>query len=308
MNMPADKSLIEEIATEMNISSSFVEKDWYVTQIIKIVAGLTYEDFEIVFTGGTALSKAHKLLQRFSEDTDFRVTTNMLFNKSKNQQRVILSGLKKTLEAALQEAFPYFKLEISAGNDNYFMIMRLSYPSLFSKSEVLRPHLLLELTITTLALPTIHLPVSSLINEVLKRPAEVESIPCTNPVENASDKLSALLWRIPHRDRSNADDAPTIVRHIHDLAILTEIAINHGDFKNLATTTILHDEKRSPKVRGLTLSEKFSQVQNILRKEIKEYNLEYTRFVQGMSYAPHSKIPSFADAMKKFNTLAFYVQ
>lgn len=108
MNMPADKSLIEEIATEMNISSSFVEKDWYVTQIIKIVAGLTYEDFEIVFTGGTALSKAHKLLQRFSEDTDFRVTTNMLFNKSKNQQRVILSGLKKNARSSITGSFPLF--------------------------------------------------------------------------------------------------------------------------------------------------------------------------------------------------------
>lgn len=186
--------------------------------------------------------------------------------------------------------------------------MKLSYPTLFSKSEALRPHLLLELTITTLALPAIYLPVSSLIHEVLKKPAEVESIACTNPVENACDKLSALLWRIPRRDRRNADYDPTIVKHIHDLAILCEKAIHHNEFKDLATTTIQQDECRSPKVAGLTLAEKISQVQNILQKETREYHLEYTRFVQGMSYAPDVEIPSFAAAIEKFKILTQHVQ
>lgn len=308
MNTVLDKILIEKIAEAMNIRSSFIEKDWYVTQVIKEVADLRYEDFQMVFTGGTSLSKAHNLLHRFSEDTDFRVTTDILLDKSKSRQRSILSDFKKALAAALQSAFPESELEISARNDNYFVIMKLFYPTLFSRSEVLRPHLLLELTITTLALPAIHLPVSSLINEILKRPPEVESIACTNPIENASDKLSALLWRIPHRDRRNADDDPTIVRHIHDLAILCENAIQHNAFKNLALTTIQQDEIRSPKVAGLTLAEKISQTQNILRKEAEEYSIEYKRFVQAMSYATDAEIPSFADAMEKFNVLAEHVQ
>jgi len=41
-----------------------VEKDWYVVQIIGIIADIQHGDFEVIFSGGTALSKAHKLLQR----------------------------------------------------------------------------------------------------------------------------------------------------------------------------------------------------------------------------------------------------
>ena len=73
MNVLPEKSIIEEVASIKGISESFVEKDWYVTQVIKTVSEITYQDFQIIFTGGTALSKAHNLILRFSEDVDFRV-------------------------------------------------------------------------------------------------------------------------------------------------------------------------------------------------------------------------------------------
>ena len=66
MNAPPEKSIIEEIASIKGISEPFVEKDWYVTQVIGKVSEIVYQDFEIIFTGGTALSKAHNLILRFS--------------------------------------------------------------------------------------------------------------------------------------------------------------------------------------------------------------------------------------------------
>jgi predicted nucleotidyltransferase component of viral defense system len=73
MNLRPERKFFEEIAQIMGIKQSFVEKDWFVVQIVKIIAGIQHDDFEVIFTGGTALSKAHKLLRRFSEDVDFRV-------------------------------------------------------------------------------------------------------------------------------------------------------------------------------------------------------------------------------------------
>jgi predicted nucleotidyltransferase component of viral defense system len=58
-----------------------VEKDWYVTQVIRKISKIHYEDFQVIFTGGTALSKAYGLIQRFSEDVDFRVITLILAQK-----------------------------------------------------------------------------------------------------------------------------------------------------------------------------------------------------------------------------------
>lgn len=85
MNGRPEKALIEDIALEMGINPSFVEKDWYVTQAIRTISAIQLPAFTFVFTGGTALSKAHKLIQRFSEDTDFRVLAPFLLNESASQ-------------------------------------------------------------------------------------------------------------------------------------------------------------------------------------------------------------------------------
>lgn len=221
MNTP-DKNLIEEVALIKGISEAFVEKDWYVTQVIRKISKIRYEDFQVIFTGGTALSKAHRLTQRFSEDIDFRVITSSLAQKSRSEQKRLLSAFKHSVIAELKTAFQMDEAYIMVRNENRFFSVEINYPTSFDPSIALRPHILVEFTITDLALPPIHLPVSSFINELSSQPPEVESIGCTDPVENASDKLSAIVWRIPERARGQSDDDPDVVRHIHDLSILSD--------------------------------------------------------------------------------------
>ena len=90
MNPRPEKSLFEEAAALKGMAVSFVEKDWFVTQVIAALAALEVSGFEIIFSGGTALSKGHGLLQRFSEDVDFRVRAPQAVN------RKALSNLGKT--------------------------------------------------------------------------------------------------------------------------------------------------------------------------------------------------------------------
>lgn len=73
MNPRPEKALFEEAAALKGMAVSFVEKDWFVTPVIAALAALAVPGFEFIFSGGTALSKGHGLLQRFSEDVDFRV-------------------------------------------------------------------------------------------------------------------------------------------------------------------------------------------------------------------------------------------
>ena len=99
------KDVIVEVAQIKGISEAFIEKDWFVTQAIKIISGIHFEDYTIVFTGGTALSKAHQLIQRFSEDVDFRVLTPKLEQVNKSQQSKILSTFKSLIIRHLREYF-----------------------------------------------------------------------------------------------------------------------------------------------------------------------------------------------------------
>jgi predicted nucleotidyltransferase component of viral defense system len=70
--MSLDPDVIEEIAAELGIEAAFVEKDWYSVQVLKKIAEHSCDNITTIFSGGTSLSMGHGLIQRFSEDLDFR--------------------------------------------------------------------------------------------------------------------------------------------------------------------------------------------------------------------------------------------
>ncbi len=69
-----DYSLLADVANEFGddgLDFAFLEKDWYATELIALAVAYANSDdskFQLLFGGGTSLSKAHKLIQRFSED------------------------------------------------------------------------------------------------------------------------------------------------------------------------------------------------------------------------------------------------
>ena len=71
MYLHNDKQLFEEVvsatANEIRLPIAIIEKDYYVTMILKELAKRAPE---CVFKGGTSLSKCHHVIDRFSEDID----------------------------------------------------------------------------------------------------------------------------------------------------------------------------------------------------------------------------------------------
>lgn len=301
MNLRPERELFEEVARIMGIAESFVEKDWYVTQIIGIIAGIQHDGFEVIFSGGTALSKAHQLLRRFSEDIDFRVSV-----KKGRRTRKGRSAFKhKVVDTLRQSGFSIEDAHITARDENRFFSIDLTYDSYFPLAEALRPHVLIELTVRDTQRSPLFLPVSSFVNHLAKRPPEVARIGCIDPVESAADKLSAIVWRIPDRVRGGQDDDPSLVRHLHDLAILKDLALGHRDFPSLVAASMQQDLNR-PKhdalIAGLPAREKFQRMLDVLEGD-HEYALEYERFVQGVSYAAQGETPGFKEAIEALHRL-----
>ena len=301
MNLRPERELFEEIAQVMGIDQSFVEKDWYVVQIIGIIAGIQHDDFEVIFAGGTSLSKAHKLLRRFSEDVDFRVQAR----KGRATRRSLSAFKRKVADAIRLGGFTVEDHQVKARDENRFFSIDLHYESYFPPGEALRPHILIELTAKDVQLPPLYLPVSSFVNDVAKRSPEVARIGCIDPVESAADKLSAIAWRIPDRARGGQDDDPFLVRHIHDLAILKDAALQHGAFSGMVATSMRHDSARprnDVSISGLTASEKFQRMLAALQSD-NEYAQEYKRFVSGVSYAAPEQTPGFTEAVDALQSL-----
>jgi predicted nucleotidyltransferase component of viral defense system len=67
------QELISVTRQHIRLSEAVIEKDYYVTQAIHALSGIENEYFRLVFSGGTCLAKAHKIVKRMSEDVDFKI-------------------------------------------------------------------------------------------------------------------------------------------------------------------------------------------------------------------------------------------
>ena len=62
-------SILVRLADPLELPPAAIEKDWWVVQTLRLVFELECAD-SLIFKGGTSLSKAWGLIERFSEDID----------------------------------------------------------------------------------------------------------------------------------------------------------------------------------------------------------------------------------------------
>src|SRR5690606_8359025 len=65
-------ALCQNVEAITGIPAYAVEKDWWVTETLRIIFGMEVAK-QLVFKGGTSLSKAWQLIERFSEDIDLAI-------------------------------------------------------------------------------------------------------------------------------------------------------------------------------------------------------------------------------------------
>ena len=93
--------IIENILLRTGYSSHAIEKDWWVTTVLKALFKTSCADY-LVFKGGTSLSKCWNLIERFSEDIDVAISREffgIMGVSSKNQRE----KLRKTSSKYIQE-------------------------------------------------------------------------------------------------------------------------------------------------------------------------------------------------------------
>lgn len=279
-----------------------MEKDWHAVRLVGTVAGVEYEDVRPDFAGGTSLSKAFGLIKRFSEDLDFRLALPeaVLSRPSRRRYReLVVEAIRAGAGWTLEDA------DIMVGNESRFFSCLVSYPANFALAPSLRPQLKLEMTFLPPALRAERRALRSFVAEARRDAPEVVEIACVAPAETAADKLSALTWRVLGRRRGNKRDDPTIIRHLHDLAALEQLATGHADFPRLLQQVFDQDVTRGPApsgVAGMTPGGRFAAAMDMLAGD-SEYREEYKRFVVAMSYAAEGETPAFEDALEAVRRL-----
>lgn len=71
-NLDEQIAMVQSVATDKDIEDNAVEKDWWVTIVLKALFSITGGN-HMLFKGGTSLSKGWSLINRFSEDIDIAI-------------------------------------------------------------------------------------------------------------------------------------------------------------------------------------------------------------------------------------------
>ncbi|MFM6008596.1 MAG: nucleotidyl transferase AbiEii/AbiGii toxin family protein [Sphaerospermopsis kisseleviana] len=146
MSASIDPILLEVIASDLGVDPSFVEKDWYAMRIIAALITVDKLGMKLVFAGGTSLSKGFGLIQRFSEDLDFKVILPILEptrnERSKYKNEILDVIRNSSSDWALNEN------EIKARDKNSQVTCSITYQQNFKQDIALRPYIKLDIKFT----------------------------------------------------------------------------------------------------------------------------------------------------------------
>ena len=218
MYLHNDKDLFTEVITEANaqtgIAESIIEKDYYVTMILKLLAK---SNPDIVFKGGTSLSKCFHLINRFSEDIDITFSEHIGESRRKKLKYKILKPISEELEMPI----PNWDSIESDKDYNYYLFEYKpvsDYPV-----EGILPGVKLETALVSYSFPTEQKEVDSIIYNTIKESApdivsEYGLEPFSMRVQSVDrtfiDKIFALC------DYYLEDKTKRFSRHLYDLHML----------------------------------------------------------------------------------------
>jgi len=282
-------------------SPALVEKDWYVVKALAAIAALDTAPFNLVFGGGTALSRAHGLINRMSEDIDLKIVAN---NKAtRGNLRKLRSAITDALLGAGFVFDPTNPEHRQTMYDGRYTLYQLPYQAIAQGEGVLRPEIQIETSVWPRRKPSTENPVRSFIAEGFDRPAEVAAIACSAIPETAAEKLVALTRRAgaEFAGLREARD-PTLVRHIYDLHTIQK-QYDAADVAGLAREVMLDDAKTRgrdfPAYATDPLAETLKAINGIAADG--DFVKNYATFCRDMVYGD---APDFATAMGTLKSLA----
>ncbi len=222
------KDLIEATAKSLNLASIYVEKDYWVTYILKKLSESKYADVAI-FKGGTSLSKAYKIIHRFSEDIDLAIINKDL---STNQTKNLIKNIEK---AILDENFIEHKTDYTSKGSKFRKTV-YEYPKIMDGLwGHAKEQLILELNSFAQPEPYVTKKINTYIYDFLnnqnkeareliqKYHLEPFDINILDYKRTFCEKISAIA-RASHDDHndSNYTNTKSKIRHFYDLFFLMQ--------------------------------------------------------------------------------------
>ena len=301
LDKPSLRDLLE-VQRHFDLPSPvLVEKDWYVVRALAAITTADVKPFRMVFSGGTALSRAHCLTRRMSEDIDLKIVSDA--PPSRAELRTLRDNVTKALLNAGFEFDPANAAHRDSGNASRYTIYRLPYTPLVAGEGALRPEIQVETAVWPLRLPSVEQSVTSFWAKAFKQPPEVPSISCVALVETVAEKFVALTRRAgAELAEAGGPRDKTLVRHVYDLHIVRSY-YDPAEVIALAREIIRADVEayghQFPTYRKNPIAETLRAVGGLATDD--RFATNYAAFLRDMVYG---EAPDFKTALATVSALA----
>ncbi len=255
------QEIIQRVQADNNLNRQIIEKDWWVTSVLRALFALPYAE-HISFKGGTNLSKCWNLINRMSEDVDIAIAREFFGfggNLSKTQisdklRRASCSFVREKLQYDLKRQL----IENGIGEEHFTVtvnltpitttdpeIIEVAYDSAFQDDSYIRPKVIIEVSGRSMNEPVAPIMVHSFIDEVFTnapftgQPFEVRAV---MPERTFLEKIFLL-----HEEFAKPQElirTERMSRHLYDISQMMDTPIAERALKNKALYDSVIDHRK----------------------------------------------------------------
>ncbi|GHV64040.1 nucleotidyltransferase [Bacteroidia bacterium] len=272
LNLDEKLKTLEDVRKSHKFELFIIEKDWWVVQTLRLITQMDIAK-HFVFKGGTSLSKAWGLIDRFSEDIDLAINREF-FGFSGDISRTQVGKLKDSSSKYISSDF-LLSLQKSFDNAGFKDVclavtdekapdddpvkIEVRYPTVTQYSAYVQPRVLLEIGSRSMMEPSTVRSFRSMIGETfsdLPFADEDIQIRCVNPERTFLEKLFLL-----HEEHQRPKEKMRIKgksRHFYDIYRIAQTSFADKAIadKELYKSIVAHRERFS-KLGGVDYTSHF---------------------------------------------------
>ncbi len=246
--------LVTLAAERFGIDKIYIEKDYWITLILKELSRSEYSD-RAVFKGGTSLSKGYELISRFSEDVDIALCHTE--SQSGNSIKATIRSIEKSITEHLTEK----KQDGLTSKGSRFRKSLYIYDSLFAKEYAPHGSVIVEINSFANPYPYKKIVIDNFLAKYLRLIGKEELIKeyDIEPFElNVLDKRQTLIEKLVSLVRFSQLGVAGIsskIRHFYDLHFLLQDDecreyVESPKFKEEFDAILAHDKEMFADPKG----------------------------------------------------------
>ena len=263
MNLHENKKLFTDAvlaaSEHLDIRPVYIEKDYWITRSLKLMVQNSNVE-KAIFKGGTSLSKAHKIGNRFSEDIDIAISDADTLTG--NQLKMLIKKIAKEMTSGLEEVVVP---GVTSKGSRYYKAM-YSYPNVLGKAikeTVNIGQLLVEINSFANPYPYVSKSINCFIAQFFRQTgneALIEEYGLQSFTLNVLDKRQTLTEKLVSLILFSLSDnyiydVAAKIRHFYDLHYLLQDTecdkyLQSEQFKTDFNTLLAHDRETFDKPEG----------------------------------------------------------